>query len=183
MTSEELVALSEAINTRLFNLVTELLVPPLPAVDGERVPKVVDRLIVDSDHRAWAAMLKSDRHIEIQNGDPVKQVHTIMIYPKGMRTLPNSTVRSRKWQFEYGIDNFYQDYPGKTNDNPGFRQNKEIVLVADTLFITVPFGVDGVERIVGWRENRALTRIGDVMIRQSMSILALSIHPASIPNA
>jgi len=181
MTPDELVTLTESINSRLYDLVVGVMVPPLPGVPGEKVPRVYDRLVVDSDHRAWAPMLKSDRHIENQGGVDVKQIHTIMIYPKGLRTIPHNTVRSRKWQFDYGIDNFYQDYPGTTDNNPGFRQNKEVVLVADTLITTIPFGVTGVERIVSWRESRALTRIGDVMVRQSMGILAIHIHPAQIP--
>jgi hypothetical protein len=181
MTPEQLVTLTEAINTRLYQLISAKLVPALPVVPGERIPKVVDRLIVDSDHRAWANMLKSDRHIESQTGVDVKQVHTVMIYPKGIRDYPGNTVRSMHWQLDFGIDNFYQDYPGKTNDNPGFRQNKEIILVAAMLWSTIPFGVTGVKRITGWRETRVLSRMGDVMVRQSMAIVTMQLQPAQIP--
>lgn len=181
MTPEQLVTLTEAVNTRLYQLVSDKLVPALPAIPGERVPKVVDRLIVDSDHRAWANMLRSERHVENQAGEDVEQVHTVMIYPKGMRDYPATTVRSMHWQLDFGIDNFYQDYPGIVNDNPGFRQNKEIILVAAMLWSTIPFGVAGVKKIIGWRETRVLSRMGDVMVRQSMAVLTVKLQPAQMP--
>jgi len=181
MTPDELVTLTEQVNDRLVQLVTDTLVPSLPAVPGERVPKIFDRLVVDSDHTIWANMLRSDRHIETQNGVDVKQIHSVMIYPKGMRDYPDNTVRSLPWQLDFGIDNFYQDYPGKTNDNPGYRQNKEVTLVAATLLSTVPFGVVGVKRVIGWREVRVLSRMGDAMVRQSMAIITVRLQPAQIP--
>lgn len=181
MTPEQLVTLTEAVNTRLYQLISDKLVPPLPVVAGEKVPKVFDRLVVDSDHRAWANMLRSPRHVENQAGQDVEQVHSVMIYPKGMRDYPDKTVRSMPWQLDFGIDSFYQDYAGKTNDNPGFRQNKEITLVAAMLWSTIPFGVSGVKRIVGYRETRVLSRMGDVMVRQSMAVVTIQLNPAQIP--
>jgi hypothetical protein len=181
MTPEQLVTLTEQVNARLYQIISEKLVP-VDVTPGEKVPKVFDRLVVDSDHRAWANMLRSDRHIENQTGQDVKQVHAIMIYPKGMRDYPDNTVRSMPWQLDFGIDNFYQDYPGIISDNPGFRQNKEIVLTAATLWSTIPFGVTGVKRIIGWRETRVLSRMGDAMVRQSMSVITIRLHPAQIPS-
>ncbi len=181
MTPEQLVTLTEQVNTRLYQLISAKLIPALPVVPGERVPKVLDRLVVDSDHSAWANMLRSDRHIESQGGVNVKQVHSVMIYPKGIRDYPDNTTRAMKWELSFGIDNFYQDYPGKIDDNPGYRQNKEIILVAAMLWSTIPFGVVGVKRIVGWRETRVLSRMGDTMVRQSMAVLTLRLNPAQIP--
>jgi hypothetical protein len=183
MTPEELVTLTESINNRLVQLVTDKLVPAGFPVPGERVPKILDRLVVDSDHTAWANMLKSDRHVEDQAGEMVKQVHSVMIYPKGLRDYPDNTVRSMPWEVNFGIDNFYQDYPGKTADNPGYRQNKEIVLIAATLLSARPFGVVGVKRVIGFRENRVLSRMGDVMVRQSMAVCTIRLQPAQIPNS
>jgi hypothetical protein len=180
MTPEQLVTLTEDINTRLYQLISATLVPE-ESEDGERIPKVIDRLVVDQDHKAWANMLKSDRHVEIQNGEDVKQVHAVMIYPKGLRDYPDNTVRSMHWDLTFGIDNFYQDYPGTINDNPGYRQNKEIVLVAAVLWSTIPFGVTGVKRVVGYRETRVLSRMGDIMVRQSMAIITVRLNPAQIP--
>lgn len=180
MTPEQLVTLTEDVNTRLYEIISAKLIPAVP-VAGEKVPKVFDRLVVDSDHRAWANMLKSDRHVESQTGEDIEQVHAVMIYPKGMRDYPDNTVRSMPWQIDFGIDNFYQDYPGKTNDNPGYRQNKEVILVAATLWSTIPFGVVGVKRIIGWRETRVLSRMGDVMVRQSMAVCTIRLNPAQIP--
>lgn len=180
MTPEQLVTLTEDINTRLYELVSEKLVPE-DVTPGERVPKVIDRLVVNSDHTAWANMLKSDRHVETQGGEPIKQVHAVMIYPKGLHDYPDNTVRSMHWELNYGIDNFYQDHPGKIDDNPGYRQNKEIVAVAAMLWSTVPFGVVGVKRVVRYRETRVLTRLGDVMVRQSMAVVTIRLQPAQIP--
>lgn len=180
MTPAELVALTEATNTRLVQLVTDTLVPPV-VTPGERVPKIFDRLVVDTDHKAWANMLRSDRHVESQNGQDVKQIHTFMIYPKGMRDYPDNTVRSMPWQLEFGIDSFYQDYPGKSGDNPGMRHNAEVTLIAATLLSTKPFGVVGVKRIVGWREVRVLSRLGDFQVRQSMATCTIRLQPAQIP--
>jgi hypothetical protein len=181
MTLEQLVELTEQVNARLYQIISAKLVPVGVTV-GEKVPKIFDRLVVDSDHKAWANMLRSDRHVENQTGQDVKQVHAVMIYPKGMRDYPDNTVRSMAWELSFGIDNFYQDYPGIINDNPGFRQNKEIVLIAAALWSTIPFGVTGVKRIVGWRETRVLSRMGDVMVRQSMAIVTLRLQPAHIPS-
>lgn len=180
MTPVELVTLTEAVNDRLYQLVSDTLVP-VATNPGEKIPKIFDRLVVDSDHRAWANTLRSDRHIENQSDVDIKQVHAVMIYPKGIRDYPATTVRSMHWDMNFGIDNFYQDYPGKTEDNPAFRQNKEIVLVAATLWCTIPFGVAGVKRIVGWRETRVLSRMGDTMVRQSMSVLTIRLNPAQMP--
>lgn len=182
MTPEQLVTLTEQVNDRLYQLISDKLVP-LVVLPGERVPKIFDRLVVDSDHTAWANILRSDRHIESQSGENIGQVHAIMIYPKGLRDYPDNTVRSLPWDLSYGIDNFYQDYPGKTGDNPGFRQNKEIVLVAATLLSTVPFGVVGVKKIIGWRETRVLSRMGDTMVRQSMAVCTVRLQPAQIPSS
>lgn len=181
MTPEELVALSEQVNARIYQLISDELVP-VPITLGERVPKVLDRLVVDSDHTAWANMLRSDRHVEKQSGIDVKQVHAIMIYPKGIRDYPDNTVRSMSWQLDFGIDNFYQDYPGKAGDNPAFRQNKEIMLVAAILWSARPFGVVGVKQVIGFRETRVLSRMGDTMVRQSMSVCTIRLNPGLIPN-
>jgi hypothetical protein len=180
MTPEELVQLTEDTNARLVELITDKLVPSV-VVPGERVPRIFDRLVVDSDHKAWANMLRSDRHVETQEGVDVKQVHSVMIYPKGIRDYTGQTVRAMHWQLDFGVDNFYQDYPGKTNDNPGFRQNKEINLVAATLWSARPFGIEGVKMVVGLRENRVLSRMGDVMVRQSMAIVTIQLQPGHIP--
>jgi hypothetical protein len=180
MTPEQLVTLTESAHQRLYELVRDRLVP-LDITPNERVPKVFDRLVVDSDHRAWANMLRSDRHVEEQSGEQIKQVHTVMVYEKGMRDYPDKTVRSMPWDLVFGIDNFYQDYPGTSQDNPGYRQNKEITLVAAMLFSTIPFGVVGVKRIIGWREQRVLSRMGDIMVRQSMATCTLRLNPAQIP--
>lgn len=180
MTPAELVLLTEQVNSRLYQYVVDTLVPPVPVLD-ERVPKVYDRLVVDSDHRAWAPMLKSPRHVETQGGEDVEQIHCVMVYPKGIRDYPDNTVRSMPWQLDFGLDNFYQDYPGKTDDNPAFRQNKEIILVAATLWSARPFGVQGVRNVVALREMRVLSRIGDVMVRQSMTTVTIRLHPAQIP--
>lgn len=176
MTPEELVTLTEDVNDRLYELISEKLVPSV-VTPGEKVPKIFDRLIVDSDHRAWANMLKSDRHIENQE----EQVHAFMVYPKGLRDYPDRTVRAMPWQIDYAIDSFYQDYPGLTHDNPGFRHNKEITLVAATLWSARPFGVVGVKKLVQFREIRVLTRMGDVMVRQSMGLVSIQLDPAQIP--
>lgn len=176
MTPEELVTLSEAINDRMYELISEKLVPVL-VTPGEKVPKVFDRLVVDSDHRAWANMLKSERHVEEEE----KQVHAFMVYPKGMSDYPDNTVRSMPWQLDYAIDSFYQDYPGKTHDNPGFRHNKEITLIAATLWSARPFGVVGVKMVTGFKENRVLTRMGDYVVRQSMAVARVKLQPGEIP--
>lgn len=178
MTPEQLVQLTENINDRLYQLVSGKLIPE-DVIPDERIPKVFDRLVVDSDHRAWANMLKSDRHVE--NGE--KQVHAFMLYPKGLRDYPDNTVRSMPWQLDFGIDSFYQDFPGKTHDNPGFRHNKEITLIAAVLWSARPFGVVGVKKVVGFRENRVLTRMGDVMVRQSMAVATVKLEPAPIPQS
>lgn len=175
MTPEELAELTVDVNDRLFQLISDKLVP-VDITPGERVPKIFDRLVVDSDHRAWANMLRSDRHDESEMGG--KQVHAIMIYPKGIQDYPDKTVRTMPWELEYGIDNFYQDYPGKTHDNPGFRQNNEIVIVAAHIWSTRPFGVVGVKRVVRWRERRVLSRMGDTMVRQSMAVVSIQLDPA-----
>lgn len=180
MTPEELVTLTEAINDRLYQLINTKLVP-VNVTPGEKIPQVFDRLVVDSDHRAWANMLRSDRHIENQAGEDIKQVHSFMVYPKGLRDYPDKTVRAMPWQLDYGIDSFYQDYPGMTHDNPGYRHNKEITLVAATLWSARPFGVVGVKKIIGFREIRVLTRMGDVMVRQSMAVVTIQLDPAQIP--
>ena len=181
MTPEDLVQLSEDINARIYQLISDKLIP-VDVTPGEKVPKIIDRLVVDSDHRAWANILRSDRHVETQNGEDVKQVHCIMVYPKGVRDYPDNTVRAMHWQLDFGVDNFYQDYPGKSNDNPAYRQNKEIMLVAAVLWSARPFGVVGVKQVVGLRESRVLTRLGDTMVRQSMTICTVRLQPGSIPN-
>ena len=180
-TPQELVTLTEAVNTRIYELVKGVLVPEI-VTTGERIPKVFDRLIVDSDHRAWANLLRSDRHIENQAGEDLQQVHAVMIYPKGIRDYPDNTVRSMHWQLDFGVDNFYQDYPGTSSDNPAYRQNKEIILVAATLWSARPFGVVGVKQVVGYRETRVLSRLGDTMVRQSMSVCTVRLQPGAIPN-
>jgi hypothetical protein len=178
MTPLEFVTLTEATHARLVEIITNTLV--LPPTPGEKIPKIFDRLVVDSDHNAWANMLKSDRHIEAQNGEDISQVHAVMIYPKGGRDYPDSTVRSVPLQLDFGIDNFYQDYPGHSNDNPGYRQNKEIWLAAATILMTKPFGVAGVKKVIGWREARVLSRMGDIMVRQSMAVVTIRLQPAQV---
>lgn len=176
MTPEELVTLTENINDRLYQLISDKLVP-VTVTPGEKVPKIFDRLVVDSDHKAWANMLRSDRHLENKE----EQVHAFMVYPKGLRDYPDRTVRAMPWQIDYGIDSFYQDFPGMTHDNPGFRHNKEITTIAATLWSARPFGVTGVKKIIQFREVRVLTRMGDVMVRQSMGLVSIQLDPAQIP--
>lgn len=183
MTPQEFVDLTKAVKGRMVQLISGVLIPVPPAVVGEKVPKILDRLTIDRDYKAWANKLKSDRHVVDEAGVEVQKVHAFMVYYQGMQDYPDKTVRSAPFRLQFGVDSFYQHDPGKGDDDPEERHNAEISLVAWTLYGARPFGVDFVKSVISFRERRGLTRMGDYLVRQSMATVIIELEPVAIPRS
>ena len=180
MTPQELVNLTKAIKVRMVEIVTGVLVPEA-VVPGEKTPKIIPRLIIDPNYKAWANKLKSPRHKVTENGVELEKVHSVMVYYKGIQDYLDKTVRSMPWKLAFGIDNFYQDDPGTDEDNPEDHHNAEITLAAAALWSARPFGVPKVKSVVSFKEGRGLTTMGDYMVRQSMGTAIVELEPLQLP--
>lgn len=191
MTPEAFAAYVEEIKDRLLEIVTTELVPPAedPPVEGERVPKVIKWLVVDSVPKTFAARLRSDRHVvtvQVDGEDVAEsQVHAFVLAYGGLETYtppePSRAVRSVFYKLRFTLDSYYQDYPGADADNAEARHGAEIARAAHVLLTTRPLGVEGAKRVTGWRERRGLGRIGDVPVKESLAEFFVELSGIHIP--
>lgn len=184
MTPEEFAAYVETIKDRVAALISGELVPSSSEV-GEKVPAVHKRLIIDRNNEAWAARLRSDRHIETVSVDGVDQqepvVHAFMVGYGGIETRPSSVVRTVAYNLRFTIDSYYQDVPGTDADNAEKNHGSEIFRATHVLMTTRPFGVAGVARATEFRERRGLAKMGDTLVRESLGELWLELDPIAFP--
>ena len=184
MTPTEFAVFVESIKDQIVALISGELVPGT-AIPDERVPVVLKRLVIDRNTSAWAARLRSPRHIvEVETASGTtqeKQVHAFMIGYGGIETYPDNTVRSVAWKLRFTVDSYYQNTPGTESDNAEKSHGAEIFRVAHVLMTKKPFGVPGVKRVTGFRERRGLAKMGDVDVRESLGEMFIELDPISIP--
>jgi hypothetical protein len=179
VTPTELADYFETVRARIVSLIATELVPE-EATEGERIPKIIDDLIVERNRDQWAARLRSNRHIEVTSGVEQKMVHAFMVGDGGLETYPDNTIRSVSYKLRCTVDSYYQDSPGSDGDSPAKRHAREIARVAHVLLTTRPFGVTGVKKVVGFRERRGLAMLGNVQVRESLGEMFIELNPIQI---
>lgn len=180
MTPQEFADYLETVKGRIIALISNELVPGQTS-PGERLPKVINRLVVERNRDTWAAKLRSKRHVETVNTVSQEMVHAFMIGYGGLGTYEDRTVRSVAYRLRFTVDSYYQDSPGTDEDSPEKRHGAEIARVAHVLLTTRPFGVEGVKEVTGFNERRGLSRLGNVIVRESLGEMFVTLKPIQIP--
>lgn len=178
MTPAETEALFKSIKTGFANIIKAELIPAGPVVVGEKIPLVLPRLVVDPNHRAWAAKLASPRHIV----DTIPQVHAIMIGSGGEEQLTTKSVGTVDYRLRWSLTAYYQEYPGTDNDNAEDNLAGEIARIA-ALFVgrrnkSMPDSIkSNVLRIHGFKQRKGLARMGIVFVRTSIGEFYTDLQP------
>lgn len=190
MTPTAFAAYVEQVKDRLLEIVSQELVPPVPdpPVPDERVPKVIKWLVIDSVPKSFAARLRSDRHVVKTIVDEQEvaesQVHAFVLAYGGLEEYEpqNKAVGCIYYRLRFTLDSYYQDFPGKNDENAEALHAAEIHRAAHTLRATYPLGISGAKRVTGWRERRGLARIGDVPVKESMGEFFVELDGIDIRN-
>src|SRR5919206_2061816 len=136
LTPTEFVALTNSIKARIVELIEKELIPGGAPQQGDRLPVVKKRIIVDRLPDNWAAKLKSPRHVV--GGEP--KVHAIMVGFGGIEDYADRTTRSVAWRLRFLMRHYLYDFIGNDQDNAELLQAAEVFAVAHRLMTTRPFG-------------------------------------------
>jgi hypothetical protein len=177
MTSAEFAQRIEDIKAAILTTVRTELIPSVVTI-GERIPKVINRLIVERQADKWASKLTSSRDIDDQEK---RRVHAVMVGYGGISPGPNNTVGSMVWRLRFTLDSYLQDEFGTDTDNAEKRHNDEITRMAFALRSTRHLGLPQWVRSVGQlSERRGLARMGEIMVRESLGEMVVELQPIHI---
>jgi hypothetical protein len=175
MTPSQFADVCESIKDGVLEVTTATLIPEGAPVEGEKLPTIKNRLVIDSDGRKWAAKLQSDRHKEESPEGEILKVHAFMIGFGGLDTYEDKTVGHVPFRLRFTVDSYYEDEVGTDTDNSELWHAREIAMLAFALYRP---GV--VKRVVGFHERRGLARIGKTVVRESLGEVYIEIKPAPL---
>jgi hypothetical protein len=116
---------------------------PEEQVEGERVPAIANRSIVDSDSDQWSAKLESDRHVE----DGRKQVNTFGVAYGGIQTSKatgnSSRVGRKGFTLRFVLFSYLRDDIGTDADNAEEVHNEMIATVLYAIYRNRTLGIGG----------------------------------------
>lgn len=176
--SVEFAQMCEDVKQAIFEIVVLELVPVLPAVVGERVPKVVPMLLFDKDDNIWAGMLRSNRHKVTVASKQVEKIHCYMVGYGGIANYANNTNRTMPFAQRFVVISYYQDDAGTAESNAEKAHGFEMARLAYALNNTPNLNMPGVVvRTVEYRERREMTRIGDNQVREGVIEFFVELQP------
>lgn len=181
LTEEEFADVCEYIKEGVLEVLNAALIPAGASVEGEKLPVIKNRLIVDRAPGKWAAKLQSDRHLEGAGDGQVKKVHAFMVGYGGLDNYEDRTVGHIPFRLRFTIDSYYEDEVGTDADNPEKRHAREVAKVAFALYKSRTLNrPQVVKRVVGFRERRGLARMGETVVRESLGEVYIEIKPVPL---
>lgn len=173
------------IKNGIIQVITDILIPSGPPVEGEKLPIIKNRLMIDnSANTKWAVRLSSPRDIELINSKPVPRVHAVLVAFGGLSEYVENTVGHVGLRLRFTIDSYYQEWLGTDEDNADIRHNNEIAMTALALYQSKTLGYPNiVKRVLGFNERRALVRMGETIVRESLGEFYVEIMPAPLRAA
>lgn len=171
--------LCESVKEGILEVISPQLIPAGPSVEGEKVPKVKNRRIMDLLPDKWAAKLQSKRHIV----GGKEKVHTFIVGYSGLASIDGNTVGRKGFNLRFVIDSYYEDDTGSDQDNAEKRHAREVHKVAYALFQSRVLRRPGiVHKIVSFNERRGFAKMGDAMTRESLAEVVVELVPVPIPR-
>jgi hypothetical protein len=182
-TPEGFADLCEEARQGLVKVIKDTVIPPGEPVEGEKLPEVFDRLIVDPDGDLWAAALTSERHVEVPpgGGEPVQKVHALMVGWGGLETYDEPSTNQAGFRLRFVLDAYYEDEIGTNADNPEKWQAREIAMLAWSLLSSRTLGKPGIVlQVYAFRERRGVRRMGERRVRQSLGEVWVDLQPVTL---
>lgn len=182
-TPEKFAEIPEIVKEGILEILTTLLVPPLPAVPGEKVPEVKNRRVVELDPATWAGRLQSERHSEGTGDDKVDKVHCYMVGFGGITSAnDDNTTGGKSFQLRFIIDSYYEDEIGTDDDNPEKSHGREVNMMANALWMSRTLNRPKfVKKIVDFSERRGFAKMGSTLTRESLAELVVDLHAVPMP--
>lgn len=180
---EDFAELLEAVKAGLQETITTVLIPEGEPQEGEKVPQIKNRRIVDVNPTTWANWLRSDRHkVGAGTEDEIDLVHCYMVGYAGITSVnDDNTTGGKSFRVSFTIDSYYADDIGSDDVNPEKSHGEEIAKMAYAIWMSRVLKRPGmVKKIVEFNETRGFAKMGDSITRESLAQLIVDLD--AVPN-
>lgn len=175
--SDDFAELCECVKKGLIDTLTPELIPTAEPVEGEKVPKIKNRRIMDTTPETWAGKLESDRH-KVGGKD---KIHTYMVGYAGINSVDGGITARKGYQLRFVVDSYYENDIGSDADNAEKRHAREVHKISYAVFASPLLGIPGiVDRVIEFKERRGFAKMGTAMTRESLAEVVVQIRPVPL---